>query len=103
VGQLGIGDQNSVRKPKQLPSTICDGQPIQQIACGNLHTSFLTVNGEIWVCGNSTLYRGWTYVHSDFFLVPTKADICDIRWIHTSAHTNVAITSMIQSLDNSSY
>ncbi|KAL5505563.1 hypothetical protein EMCRGX_G007016 [Ephydatia muelleri] len=51
-GQLGLGHENDVYKPTELPAL--RAQNIINVACGEEHTVFLTMDGGVFVCGSNT-------------------------------------------------
>lgn len=48
VGQIGLGDQNSVPTPQRVP-----GVRACQVACGYDHTLIVTPEGHLYACGSN--------------------------------------------------
>jgi alpha-tubulin suppressor-like RCC1 family protein len=48
-GQLGLGDVEFQQEPMKV-----ELPPVSLISCGGSHTLFVTVDGEVYSCGDDT-------------------------------------------------
>jgi alpha-tubulin suppressor-like RCC1 family protein len=101
-GQIGVGNRNDAVRPVQLPKSAFNHETIKQVACGNLTTSFLTVAGDIWICGNTASGRGWTDHNVQDFFYPTKVALSGLQSITVCIFANLGITSKFNYLTISS-
>ena len=54
-GQLGLGsnEEDLIEFPTEAPHYEGFTSKIQDVACGNAHTAFLTNDGVVYTCGNN--------------------------------------------------
>ncbi|CAH2075586.1 unnamed protein product, partial [Iphiclides podalirius] len=53
-GQLGLpGDVDHVSTPTEMDMEMFDGYQLKLVACGAMHTAFVTDNGLLYTCGES--------------------------------------------------
>ena len=71
-GQLGTGDDNDYYGPTPINPNNIFTRPITAIACGQHHTLFLDVSGNLYSAGrNNRGQLGLNAVYNDYYVEPT--------------------------------
>ncbi|DAZ97478.1 TPA: hypothetical protein N0F65_009961 [Lagenidium giganteum] len=56
-GALGHAGGQDEATPRLVSTLVEQGVPVAQVACGEFHTTVLSQDGELWICGNGEYGR----------------------------------------------
>eukprot|EP00462_Mataza_sp_D1_P026528 CAMPEP_0175126488 /NCGR_PEP_ID=MMETSP0087-20121206/3883_1 /TAXON_ID=136419 /ORGANISM="Unknown Unknown, Strain D1" /LENGTH=479 /DNA_ID=CAMNT_0016408409 /DNA_START=166 /DNA_END=1602 /DNA_ORIENTATION=+ len=91
-GQTGQGDNHDpILVPTRIQSLQDANKVITQVACGSIHTCFITDDGEVWLCGFGEYFH--VRENERFFYTPKKIEMPEpIKQISCGQSHNVALS-----------
>ena len=71
-GQLGLGHHQNLYVPRCINALYYSSKFVKQVSAGGKHSGFLTVQGEVYTCGNNTFGQLGYFTPSRDSDVPRK-------------------------------
>ena len=74
-GQLGLGHRRCLSAPKLIGELYGNSKFVKQVSAGWKHSGFLTVDGEVYTCGNNAFGQLGYFTVSECSDVPRKVSL----------------------------